>query len=87
MNNWDRDNLNFILNTTDEAFSDWMLQADSDDIDYALELISKHREEIYLKEYLLKCDNVEILNTKEASTVIPFFFNFRTNSTRPGIVF
>ena len=54
MNNWDRDNLNFILNTTDEAFSDWMLQADSDDIDYALELITKHREEIYLKEYLLK---------------------------------
>ena len=70
MNNWDRDNLNFILNTTDEAFSDWMLQADSDDIDYALELISKHREEIYLKEYLLKCDNVEILDTEEASTVL-----------------
>jgi len=73
MNNWDRDNLNFILNTTDEAFSDWMLQADSDDIDYALELITKHREEIYLKEYLLKCDNVEILDTKEASTVLQKF--------------
>ena len=70
MNNWDRDNLNFILNTTDEAFSDWMLQADSDDIDYALELISKQREEIYLKEYLLKCDSVEILDTEEASTVL-----------------
>ena len=70
MNNWDRDNLNFILNTTDEAFSDWMLQADSDDIDYALELITKHREEIYLKEYLLKCDSVEILDTEEASTVL-----------------
>ena len=73
MNDWDRDNLNFILNTTDEAFSDWMLQADSDDIDYALELITKHREEIYLKEYLLKCDNVEILDTKEASTVLQKF--------------
>jgi len=73
MNNRDRDNLNFILNTTDEAFSDWMLQADSDDIDYALELISKHREEIYLKEYLLKCDNVENLDTKEASTVLQKF--------------
>ena len=73
MNNWDRDNLNFILNTTDEAFSDWMLQADSDDIDYALELISKHREEIYLKEYLLKGDTFEILNTKEASRVLQKF--------------
>jgi len=73
MNNWDRDNLNFILNTTDEAFSDWMLQADSDDIDYALELITKHREEIYLKEYLLKCDNVEIIDIKEASTVLQKF--------------
>lgn len=73
MNAWDRDNLNFILNTTDEAFSDWMLQADSDDIDYALELITKHREEIYLKEYLLKCDNVEIIDIKEASTVLQKF--------------
>jgi hypothetical protein len=50
-----------------------MLQADSDDIDYALELITKHREEIYLKEYLLKCDNVDILDTKEASTVLQKF--------------
>lgn len=70
MNDWDRDNLNFILNTTDEAFSEWMFQADEDDIDYALELITKHREEINLKEYLLKCDNAEILDTEEASTIL-----------------
>lgn len=70
MNEWDRDNLNFILNTSDEAFSEWMLQADSDDIDYALELITKHREEIYLKEFLLKSDNIVITDTKEAETIL-----------------
>lgn len=70
MNEWDRDNLNFILNTSDEAFSEWMLQADSDDIDYALELITKHREEIYLKEFLLKSDNIDITDTKEAEIIL-----------------
>jgi hypothetical protein len=73
MNEWDRDNLNFILNTSDEAFSEWMLQADEDDIDYALELISKHREEIQLKEYLLKVDNVDVSDTEEAKLVLQKF--------------
>ena len=73
MNEWDRDNLNFILNTSDEAFSEWMLQADEDDIDYALELISKHREEITLKEYLLKVDNEDVSCFDEANTVLQKF--------------
>ena len=73
MNEWDRDNLNFILNTSDEAFSEWMLQADEDDIDYALELISKHREEITLKVYLLKADNEDVSCFDEANTVLQKF--------------
>ena len=73
MNEWDRDNLNFILNTSDEAFSEWILQADEDDIDYALELISKHREEITLKEYLLKADNEDVSCFDEANTVLQKF--------------
>jgi hypothetical protein len=39
MNDWDRDNLHFILNTTDESFEEWLDQADNSDIDYALNLI------------------------------------------------
>jgi len=70
MNNWDRDNLNFILNTTDEAFSDWMLQADSDDIDYAIELITQHRQEINLKEFLLKADSIDVSDTKQAKSIL-----------------
>lgn len=73
MNAWDRDNLNFILNTSDEAFSEWMLQADEDDIDYALELISKHREEISLKEFLLTSDNLEISDVTEAQLILKKF--------------
>jgi hypothetical protein len=73
MNNWDRDNLNFILNTTDEAFSDWMLQADSDDIDYAIELITKHRQEINLKEFLLKADSIDVSDTKQAKSILQKF--------------
>jgi hypothetical protein len=70
MNNWDRDNLNFILNTTDEAFSDWMLQADSDDINYAIELITQHRQEINLKEFLLKADSIDVSDTKQAKSIL-----------------
>lgn len=73
MNKWDRDNLYFILNTSDEAFADWMLQADDDDINYALELISKHREEITLKEYLLKIDDDQDMDLTEANSVLKNF--------------
>jgi len=29
MNEWDRDNLEFIMNTTDESFNEWLDQADT----------------------------------------------------------
>jgi hypothetical protein len=53
MNDWDRDNLNFILNTTDESFEEWLDQADNDDIDYALELIRTAKAELLVQEHEL----------------------------------
>lgn len=53
MNDWDRDNLHFILNTTDESFEDWLDQADNDDIDYALELIRTAKAELLVQEHEL----------------------------------
>ena len=53
MNDWDRDNLHFILNTTDESFEEWLDQADNDDIDYALNLIRTAKAELITQEYEL----------------------------------
>jgi len=46
MNDWDRNNLNFILTSMDDAFDKWMQQASTDDLDYAMELVARHRREI-----------------------------------------
>ena len=53
MNDWDRDNLHFILNTTDESFDDWLDQADNDDVEYALSLIRTAKAELLTQEYEL----------------------------------
>lgn len=50
MNEWDRDNLNFIMNCSDKEFRAWYEQADEDDIAYALELIAKGRGEMIEQE-------------------------------------
>lgn len=50
MNNWDRDNLEFILYANSAEFEAWMQQATRDDIDYALQLIQIHRNELKVAE-------------------------------------
>jgi len=50
MNNWDRDNLKFIMETDDGAFDVWLGQADDRDIEYALELIRMARAELMVQE-------------------------------------
>ena len=49
MNNWDKDNLRFIMGISGEAFDEWLNQADDDDIDYALELVKRARTELTVK--------------------------------------
>jgi hypothetical protein len=50
MNDWDRDNLKFIMETDDGAFDVWLDQADDRDIEYALELIRMARAELMVQE-------------------------------------
>ena len=70
MNDHDRSNLNFLLNITPEVFDDWMDQADTDDIDYALELLAMHKSELVVGLLELK-DNVE--DTTQASEILKAF--------------
>ena len=77
MNDWDRDNLHFILNTDDGSFEDWLDQADDDDIDYALGLIRTAKAELLAQEYEI-LDNVD--NVDEAKLLIDRFRNVRKDS-------
>jgi hypothetical protein len=61
MRKQDRNNLDFIINSTEEEFDQWMEQASDDDIQYALELIAIGKTETIIQEYEL-FDGVEDLS-------------------------
>jgi len=48
-NDWDRDNLNFLLNASPQVMKDWDAQADEDDRIYAQELLDAYAEELRLQ--------------------------------------
>jgi hypothetical protein len=56
MNEWDRDNLDFIMNISEEGFDEWLDQADNDDIDYALGLIRMAKSELLVEELSIMDD-------------------------------
>ncbi len=70
-NEWDRDNLNFLLNSDDECLKDWHAQADADDLVYAQELLAAYSEELQLRsqELRIECE-LEAKGTHEANQVI-----------------
>lgn len=62
MNNWDRDNLNFLLTIDSETFEDWLDQADEDDIDYAIELLRAAKSELIVQQMEV-LDGVQDIST------------------------
>ena len=48
-NDWDRDNLNFLLKASPEVLADWNEQADEEDLEYAQELMDAYAEELRLE--------------------------------------
>ena len=57
MNNWDKGNLDFILNSTDEDMEDFLSWASDEDLRYALELIQIAKNELAKQE-------IEMLETE-----------------------
>jgi acylphosphatase len=50
MNNWDKGNLDFILNSTDADMEDFLSWASDEDLLYALQLIQVAKAELEVKE-------------------------------------
>jgi len=55
-NEWDRDNLNFLLNTKGDEFKVWHAQADADDLAYAQELMDAYSRELKLRAQELEIE-------------------------------
>ena len=60
MNDWDRDNLEFLLAANKEVLNDWYNQLSADDLLYAFELLAAHRVE--LQE---RVEELELLGKEE----------------------
>jgi hypothetical protein len=52
-NDWDRDNLNFLLKASPAVIQDWDEQADEDDRIYAQELLNAYAEELRVESCFL----------------------------------
>lgn len=71
MNDWDRDNLNFLLNTKGEDFEAFWAQADADDKVYAQELLDAYSLELKHRAVELEIEGLLALsNNHEANMVI-----------------
>jgi hypothetical protein len=72
MNNWDRDNLNFLMNASKETLEEWHFYADADDYKYALELLQVARTELAMQELAL-VDSEAVEDMTEAQAVLAGF--------------
>jgi len=55
-NEWDRDNLEFLLNTKGEDFEAFWAQADADDKAYAQELLDAYSRELKIRAEELRIE-------------------------------
>ncbi len=73
-NEWDRDNLEFLLNTKGDEFKAWFAQADEDDKVYAQELMDAYSRELQLRAQDLEIEaQLALSNNQEANQVIQKF--------------
>lgn len=72
MNDWNRENLNFILNSDDADMEDFLSWASDEDLAYALELIQLARAELELEEILMLEASTD-LDTSQAQVILERF--------------
>ena len=70
-NEWDRSNLEFLLNTKGDDFQAFWDQADEDDRVYAQELLDAYSLELKIRARELEIEaRMELVGTQEANMVI-----------------
>jgi hypothetical protein len=73
-NEWDRDNLEFLMRSGDTELAQWYAQADADDLEYAQELFAAYSRELDLRSQDLVIEaKLAQGNYHEANMVIDKF--------------
>jgi hypothetical protein len=72
MNEHDRSNLNFLLTASPEVLKDWQSQMDSDDLEYAQELLNMYAQELRAQsqELLIEAELAKMSSYDLANKVI-----------------
>jgi hypothetical protein len=70
---WDRDNLEFLLNTKGDDFTAFWEQSDEDDRVYAQQLLDAYSRELKLKAELLEIE-AKLDNFDEANDVLSKYY-------------
>ena len=65
MNDFDKDNLEFFLHGDQKEFEEWMNQASSEELDYAIRLIRIAKLELAEQEYAMLDDVPYVTDAKE----------------------
>jgi hypothetical protein len=71
-NDWDRDNLNFLLNTKGDDFTAFWEQSDEDDKRYAQELLDAYSRELKLRSEELEVEAL-LVDTTDAKELLKKF--------------
>ena len=71
-NDWDRDNLNFLLNTKGDDFTAFWEQSDEDDKRYAQELLDAYSRELKLRSEELEIEAL-LIDTTYAKELLKKF--------------
>lgn len=73
MNEYDRNNLHFIMNLDTREFEDWAMESSDDEIQYAIEIIRQARLELAEQERELLEADLEDSGFNEANAVLKKF--------------
>ena len=75
MNDWDRNNLHFLLDSDEETLEDFYSWATSDDLEYALRLVREARSELDIAEMELVDELTKESGLTEAREVLSRYTN------------
>jgi hypothetical protein len=74
MDDYDRENLFFLLNASEEVLRDWYENVSQDDHEYASEILARYGEELEIKKRFYAVEEVDLTNlTPDAEVYLKKF--------------
>jgi hypothetical protein len=71
MNDWDKDNLEFIMSADKETYMEWVLSLDEAGLDYAIRLVNTYKATLIEQE--LEWMEVDLEDFSESNSILSKF--------------